>query len=585
MAVEMRSLRLVLAIASAAGLMAIVGAAATPLETGGRALDVQGRPVAGLRAELVSGTGVVSRAWTDTRGRFGLSGLHLMGTYQVRIQGTGFLTAMVPAGTAQTVVVHRLPSLVGRVLDDTGAGVAGAGLELSQAGRPGIISLESDEDGFFWLLGRADPGNYRLTVSARAHDPFRANLALASDHTLQVTPVLPRELGTLTLSSDPSGVAPVLDGQALPGCAATPCTVPLAVGSHTISLETDLYVPWSHEFNLRRHDSISLSAVLERKTGLLELSGPAAPDAELDIDGSAVYASTWSGRLPTGTHRVAYRAGAYWPALASVGIDWNQTATLGLRPSVVATDASGFIGGLDAYLSSLGGQYGVYLQDLGSGRELGSRDQNTLMEAASVIKLPVALFTYHQAEARKIKLDDLVTLQDSDFMGGTGVLNGTAKSGDRYSYRDLLAYLIQQSDNTAWMALRRVLEDGKIDAFSASVGAPDCLQDVDGCTAREAGLMLAGLYRGRILNRANSDALLGLLETTVFNDRINWYLSGYTIAHKVGMDGGVINDSGIVFLGGRPFVISMFTYTDDPAKGTQAIRDVARAAAYYFGAR
>jgi hypothetical protein len=55
------------------------------------------------------------------------------------------------------------------------------------------------------------------------------------------------------------------------------------------------------------------------------------------------------------------------------------------------------------------------------------------------------------------------------------------------------------------------------------------------------------------------------------------------VAHKVGMKGGVINDSGIVYLGGNPFVISMFTDTDDPDNGIQAIRDVARAAAAFYG--
>jgi beta-lactamase class A len=72
-----------------------------------------------------------------------------------------------------------------------------------------------------------------------------------------------------------------------------------------------------------------------------------------------------------------------------------------------------------------------------------------------------------------------------------------------------------------------------------------------------------------------------LLETTAFNDRINYYLGGFTIAHKVGMDGGVMNDAGVVYAG-RPFVISMFTDTNNPDQGVQAIRDVARAAARLY---
>jgi beta-lactamase class A len=85
-----------------------------------------------------------------------------------------------------------------------------------------------------------------------------------------------------------------------------------------------------------------------------------------------------------------------------------------------------------------------------------------------------------------------------------------------------------------------------------------------------------------VLNAAYTQVLLNLLETTVFNDRINYYLGGTTVAHKVGMDGGVMNDAGIVYLQGRPFVISMFTDTDDPDVGVQAIRDVARAAYWFY---
>ena len=93
--------------------------------------------------------------------------------------------------------------------------------------------------------------------------------------------------------------------------------------------------------------------------------------------------------------------------------------------------------------------------------------------------------------------------------------------------------------------------------------------------------MLAKLASGTVLDAGGRKLLLQLLETTAFNDRINYYLGGATVAHKVGMDGGVINDAGVVYTG-HPFVISMFTTTDNPDQGVQAIRDVARAAARYY---
>ena len=93
--------------------------------------------------------------------------------------------------------------------------------------------------------------------------------------------------------------------------------------------------------------------------------------------------------------------------------------------------------------------------------------------------------------------------------------------------------------------------------------------------------MLVKLAKGNVIDAGGRQLVIGLLENTVFNDRINYYLGGVAVAHKVGMDGGVINDAGIV-LGSHQFVISMFTDSENPDQGVQAIRDVSRAAAKYY---
>jgi beta-lactamase class A len=267
--------------------------------------------------------------------------------------------------------------------------------------------------------------------------------------------------------------------------------------------------------------------------------------------------------------------------VGSVDVLWQQQSQVGVAPTaIVPGDEAAFVAGLNAYLSSLGGQYGVWLEDLNSGRQIAYHGTD-YMEAASVIKLPLALYVLDQARQDKLKLSDTIQLQDGDLMGGTGTLYYTAASGDTYSYQDLLALLIQQSDNTAWQALDRVLGSDNVDAYAASIGAPDCHQGDDNCTPQEAGMMLAKLASGALLDAGGRQELLQLLENTVFNDRINYYLGGDTVAHKVGMDGGVMNDAGVVY-SAHPFVISMFTDGDNPDQGVQAIRDVARAAARYY---
>jgi beta-lactamase class A len=370
----------------------------------------------------------------------------------------------------------------------------------------------------------------------------------------------------------------LIDGKSIADCPATPCTTTVLVGEHTLSVDNDLYLPWQQKVDVARKASVSVSQKLVRKTGTLFVNGPAG---DLEVDGGVV-APGWKGLIPTGSHVISYRGASVWPFVTTVQVSWNQETDVSAAPTPVATgDANAFIGQMNAYLARVGGQYGVYLQDLNSGREMGS-GQNSIMEAASVIKIPVALYTYKQSEAGALNLDDQVTLQSGDFMGGTGILYGSANAGDKFSYRDLVSDLIRYSDNTAWQALRRALGAHSIDAYAASIGAPDCHQFDDNCNARETGLELAGLYRGQLLNADDTQTLLQLLETTVYNDRINYYLRGITVAHKVGMDGGVMNDAGIVYQPGRPFLISMYTQTSDGTSGIQAIRDVARAADWFY---
>ena len=552
-----------------------------PVSYQGRVLDVDGRPVGGAVVQLWAGLRLDGTAAGNAGGRWSVSGGHRIDAHQLLATAPGYLplSRPDPGEGSLWLVLHRLPDLEGKVVDETGAGLAGAFLVLTQPGSPSEWSARSAENGSFQLDGFLQPGTYQVQVSAPEHDGYVTTVDLQADGRFKIKPVLPRQLGTLELNTVPAGLAPLLDGKPLPGCDVTPCSVNIAIGSHVLSVTNDLYVPWSQTLVVGDHQSLPVTTTLVRKTGTLQLDAPAA--GEVWIDGSQVSNGSWSGALPTGSHSVAYRSATTWPQTTSVEIGWKQQTRVGLGavPAIVPGDQAAFLAGLDAYLRSTGGQFGIYFLDLKTGSEFGYH-QDDLMEAASDIKIPVALYVFHQVEANAVKWDDKVTLEAEDFMGGTGLLQGSASAGDQFSYWDLLTLLIEQSDNTAWRTLQRVLGADTIDAYAASIGAPDCHQVDDNCTAHESGLMLARLYRGQLLNRADTAALLTVFESTVFDDRINYYLGGLTVAHKTGADGGVMNDVGIVYAAGGPFLVSVYSQTGG---GTvQPIRDVARAAYRYF---
>jgi beta-lactamase class A len=491
------------------------------------------------------------------------------------VSAPGFRPEHVSGGR---VTLHRWPWVSGTVTDDAGNPVAGATLTVSRGGRSWRGT--SDQNGRFGFSAEADGGPAVVAAAAPDHDGASTRMTFGLDLRVGFAPVLVRHVGILELDSDPAGVAPQIDGQAARDCPGTPCQLTLLVGHHVVSVQNDLFLPWSQEVVVARGQTGTVHLQLSRKTGTLQVS---APSGDLLVDGVEVAQGAWSGTLPTGHHTITFRSASTWPFTAAADVAWNQTAQVAVQPHpVVPGDAGAFTGELQAYLKGLGGSFGVWVQEPGSGRTL-QLGQDTRLEAASVIKVPEALYLLHQVDAGAVNLGDQVTLQAQDFMSGTGILYSKAHPGDQHTYQDLLTDLIRYSDNTAWRAIMRSLGAGSIDAYAASLGAGDCHQWDDGCTAREAGSLLVRLAFGRLLSAGSTQLLLGLLESTVFNDRINYYLPGVTVAHKVGMDGGVINDCGIVYAPGSPFVICVFTTTSDPRTGVQAIRDITRAAYHYLG--
>ena len=552
----------------------------TPIPSTGRLADVAGLPVAGaavsVGATLVS---PAAQALSDEQGRYRLGARRWpYRPPELVVQAPGFLTAWTTGGR---LVLHRWPRLSGRAIDDAGTPIPGAVITVALSGTV-LEAAQTDLDGRFDLVLPAARGTFSATGFADQHDNGSQDVRLALDRAATISLTLPRQFGVLHVESDPAGQAPQVDGTVPPDCAATPCDVRLQVGAYRVAFGGDLFVPWESEVEIGKGATTAVSAALVRKTGTLTVVAPQG--GELAVDGQNVSGNTWSGTVPTGQHAISFRSDATWPFSQQFGVAWNQTTQATLAPAAVsgAGDAAGFTTGLRAYLSTRGGgSYGVYLEEMSSGATIGVGD-TTGLEAASVIKVPEAIYLLRQVDAGQVKVDDKVTLEPGDFMGGTGSLFTTAQPGDQYTYGQLLTLLIQQSDNTAWLALRRVLGDGSINAYAASIGAGDCDQVTDWCSARSAGHMLAQLARGRLVSAASTQLLLGLLETTIFNDRINWYLPNVMVAHKVGMDGSVRNDCGVVFMAADPFAICVFTTVDDVDQGTQVIRDIARAAAWHY---
>jgi beta-lactamase class A len=225
-------------------------------------------------------------------------------------------------------------------------------------------------------------------------------------------------------------------------------------------------------------------------------------------------------------------------------------------------------------ISGLQGSYGIAVIDLSSGTVYGVNG-NRLFRAASVNKMPIILTLYDRAAAGKVSLDQTLTISDADIQHyGTGTIqNSDARRV--YSLRQLGDLMIQVSDNTAAFVLERYLGQQAVQQ-NASRWHMDHTSMADNTTTpADAVSLMANLSAGRLLPPDATQTILRLLKSTVFTDRLGSGLpTGVPLAHKVGTDVGVYNDSGIVMLPQRPYAIAVFSEDADEAEANAAFAKV-----------
>ena len=94
------------------------------------------------------------------------------------------------------------------------------------------------------------------------------------------------------------------------------------------------------------------------------------------------------------------------------------------------------------------GSVAVSVKHLTTGAEFAHRG-DVPMPTASLIKFPIMVAAYQQAEKRQIDLKTMVELKETDKVPGSGILTPHFSAGTRLSLRDLIRLMIVFSDNTA----------------------------------------------------------------------------------------------------------------------------------------
>ncbi|MEC7808141.1 MAG: serine hydrolase, partial [Gemmatimonadota bacterium] len=265
---------------------------------------------------------------------------------------------------------------------------------------------------------------------------------------------------------------------------------------------------------------------------------------------------------------------------------------------------------IEASLNSLNAKTSFYAKHLPSGREIAIRADEP-MNALSVIKIPIMVLAYRDADAGTLELDERYQIQPEDMRRGSGLLQSFSP-GIEPTYRDIITQMIITSDNTATDVVIRRLGLERVNTMLAEMGfdqtrlrattgelfravlelaAPgnaslsdrdvfesgfpsdpeaavrsfgfegDSTQWLGRITAREISHMLEAIEENELASPESSDEMIGILRRQFYSSRLPQQLRGRaSIAHKTGdWPPHAGNDVGILYYEGGPTVVAVFT--------------------------
>jgi len=251
----------------------------------------------------------------------------------------------------------------------------------------------------------------------------------------------------------------------------------------------------------------------------------------------------------------------------------------------------------------LDGVLGVAILDLTTSQTLLVHPDEVFPQASS-IKIAVLAELYRQAEQSaagttgKAKLTDRYLVRESDLVPDSHIMGGLTPGVTALTNRDLATIMVAVSDNSATNVLiDRVGMDnvvGSMQRLGLShtqlrrkmmdlKAAADGRENIS--TPREMMQLLELLYRGKVIGQPLLEDFFTVLATPKDSWLPRNLPEDLRIANKPGALEGVRNDSGIVFLKNRPYVICvMTTYLASERAGEDVITEIS-AAAYGVFAR
>lgn len=242
------------------------------------------------------------------------------------------------------------------------------------------------------------------------------------------------------------------------------------------------------------------------------------------------------------------------------------------------------------------GVMGMALLDLTSGREM-QINADEVFPTASSIKLALLAELWRQDQSGKgAKLSDPYTVNSADLAPDSAIMGGLTPGVTKVTNRDLATMVVAVSDNSATNVLIDRVGMENVNAMLDTLGLRQTrlrrkMMDLAAAqagrenvaTPHELVALLNTIYTGKLLDKQHSTDLIKLLETTKDSEIPKLLPDSVPVADKPGSLEGVRTDSGIVFVQGRPFILSVMTsYDASELDSEHAISRIAKEAYEVF---
>jgi beta-lactamase class A len=245
--------------------------------------------------------------------------------------------------------------------------------------------------------------------------------------------------------------------------------------------------------------------------------------------------------------------------------------------------------------TQLDGVLGLAMKDLTSQEEFFIHGDEVMPQASS-IKIAVLANFYLQAQHGKLKLTNQYVVRKEDLVPGSDIMLGLTPGVTQLTLRDLATMMVAVSDNSATNVLIDRVGFDNVNSMLENLGLHSTrlrrkMMDLKAAgegrenvsTPREMMTLLETIYRGKLLNKEMTEDFLKVLSTHKESSMLQGLPDDAVAANKPGELEAVRNDSGIVMIKNRPFILCvMTTYLKDEKEGSAAIRRITALAYSYF---